>query len=472
MHQFLDRFFQLRAANTSVRKELLAGLTTFVTMAYIIFVNPSILALAGMDMGAVFVATILSAAIGTLVMGLYANVPFALAPGMGMNAFFTFAVVLTMKLTWQQALAIVFICGIINIVITATSIRKMLIMAIPKSLQHAIGAGIGLFITYIGIKNAHFISFVTTGNDVVRANVQNGNVLEVVAKDVLPSLARFTDPVSLVALTGLVIMVVLLLRNVQGGILLGIGLTTIVGIFMGVTTVPSLTATSFLPPSILPTFFQLDLTGLFAQPGRLFAILAVILGFSLADTFDTIGTFLGTGAKSGIFDASDEALFYGGAGFSSKLDRALFADATATSMGALLGTSNVTTYIESVAGISAGGKTGLTSVFTAIFFLLSLFLAPFALMIPPAATAPALIVVGIFMMASITKIRWDDFDEAAPAFLTLVVMPFTYSIANGVAAGFIFYVLTRIAGGRAREVHPLMYTVTLLFILNFVFEAL
>jgi AGZA family xanthine/uracil permease-like MFS transporter len=472
MKDFLYSHFGLKARGTRVRTELLAGFTTFLTMAYIIIVNPSILSITGMDKGAVFVATIVATVIGTLIMGLYANVPFAQAPGMGLNAFFTFTVVIAMAFPWQQALAIVFICGIVNIIITVTSIRKMLILAIPESLQYAISAGIGLFIAYIGFKNGHFLDFTSEGQNIFSSIVDGNNVKLAVAKDIIPSIVPFKDPASIVTLLGLVITAILMILRVRGAILIGIVAATIIGIFNGVTQIPSISLNSFIPPDPTPTLFKLDFVGLFSSATGIFAILATILAFSLADTFDTIGTFLGTGRKSGIFDAKDEKALHTGKGFSSRLDKALVADATATSVGALLGTSNVTTYIESASGISAGGRTGLTSVFVAIFFLLCLFFSPFALMVPAAATAPALIVVGILMMSSITKINWEDFNVAAPAFFTAVVMPFTYSIANGVAVGFIFYVITMICTGKAKKVHPIMYIATLLFILNFVHKAL
>ncbi|MCX7710097.1 MAG: NCS2 family permease [Clostridia bacterium] len=462
----MEKFFKLKEHGTTVRTEIVAGITTFITMAYIIFVNPNILSITGMDKGAVFVATILAAVIGTLIMGLYANVPYAQAPGMGLNALFTFTVCLALKFTWQQALAIVFICGLINIVITVTQIRKMLINSIPQSLQYAISGGIGLFIAYIGIKEAHFLSFTVEAPNVA-VKLPDGGV---VGKDIIPAIVNFTDPVSQLALIGVVITVVLMLLNIRGSILIGVLLTTIIGIPLGVTQVP--TSFSLAVPSLNPTFFKLDLGGLFADPGRIFLVLTTILAFSLADTFDTIGTFLGTGRKTGIFDAKDEEALHKGQGVSSKLDRALIADATATSVGALLGTSNTTTYIESAAGISVGGKTGLTSVVTGILFLACLFIAPFAGMVPAAATAPALIAVGILMMESIAKVKWEEFEEAASAFFTAVIMPFTYSIANGVAAGFLFYVITKVVKGKAKEVHPIMYIVTILFILNFIFAAM
>lgn len=472
MKEWIYRFFNLQQEGSTIQTEFLAGLTTYITMAYIIFVNPAILVLSGMDHGAVFVATILSTVTATLIMGLYANVPFAQAPGMGLNAFFAITVVIGMGIPWQQALALVFICGVINFIIVVTNIRKMLIRAIPLSLQYAIGGGIGLFIAYIGFKNAHFLDFVVEGANVVVATVQDGKIIQAVAKDVIPSLAKFSDPMSILAFAGLLVTVVLMLLRVHGAILLGIIITTLLGLMIGVVHWPSLRWQDFLPPSIEPTLFKLDFSGLFAQPGQFFSALTLILAFSLADIFDTIGTFIGAGRKVGILEEEGKGQPQFSRGMKSKMDRALFADGIATSMGALLGTSNVTSYVESAAGISVGGRTGLTSVFTSLFFLLSLFIAPFALMIPAAATAAALIVVGILMMESIARVEWDNFEEAAAAFFTVVMMPFTYSISNGVAAGFIFYVLAKLVRGRGREVHPLMYIVTALFFLNFVIQAI
>ena len=470
MKEWIYRFFNLRQEGTTIRREFVAGLTTYFTMAYIIFVNPAILALTGMDHGAVFVATILSTVIATLIMGLYANVPFAQAPGMGLNAFFTFTVVLIMGFTWQEALAVVFLCGVINFIIVVTNIRKMLIRAVPESLQYAIGGGIGLFIAYIGIKNAHLLDFTIDGAQVISATIQDGKLVTALAKDVVPGLAQFTDPMSVLAFLGLAITIVLLLLRVHGAILLGIIVTTLLGLMMGIAHLPEIKPQDFLPPSLSPTLFKLDFAGLFSPPERFFTALSLILAFSLADIFDTIGTFIGTGRKVGLLETKDRAP--GDSPRRSKMERALFADGIATSMGALLGTSNVTTYVESAAGISAGGRTGLTSVFTALFFVLSLFMAPFALMVPAAATAAALIVVGILMMENIARVAWDNFEEAAAAFFTVVTMPFTYSISNGVAAGFIFYVLAKLVRGKGRQVHPLMFIVTGLFLLNFIVNAL
>jgi AGZA family xanthine/uracil permease-like MFS transporter len=460
----MEKFFKLKENGTTVKTEVFAGLTTFLTMAYILFVNPIILSQAGMDKGAVFIATILAAAIGTFIMGFVANVPFAQAPGMGLNAFFTFTVVFGLGFTWNQALAMVFICGIINILITVTKIRQMIIKAIPESLQYAISAGIGLFIAYIGLKEGHFLSF--TGENGIAAGAST------IYSDVIPALANFKNPITLVALIGLIVTIILLVRKVNGAILIGIIATTVVAIPFGVTSLPDLSTISLSIPSIEPTLFKLDLAGLFADPAKIFIVIATVFAFSLADTFDTIGTFLGTGRKAGIFDKKDEEKFEDGIYFDSKLERALFADATATSIGALLGTSNTTTYVESATGISAGGRTGLTSVTVGILFLLSVFISPFIGIIPAAATAPALIVVGILMMESIGKIKWEDLEIAVPSFFIVALMPLSYGISNGIAVGFFFYCITKVFKGKAKEVHPIMYIVTILFVINFIVTAM
>jgi AGZA family xanthine/uracil permease-like MFS transporter len=468
----MENFFKLKENNTNVKTEVIAGITTFITMAYILFVNPNILAQAGMNeqglfadavgkaqlnaandsiIGAVFVATILSAIIGTLIMGLVANVPFAQAAGMGMNAFFTFYVVLYAKLTWQAALAVVFICGVINIIITVTKIRVAIVDAIPDSLKNAIGAGIGLFIAIVGFQGAGLVV------DDPATLIKMGDV---------------TSPTTLLAVIGLVITVILMVRNVKGAILLGILLTTIVGVIaqvglgidMNIFIPKSLVSA---PPSIKPTLFALDFNALFSAKIGILNIIVIIISFSLVDTFDTIGTFIGTGAKTGIFDEKNDKPKKGL--FPRKLDKALFADATATSIGALLGTSNVTTYVESTAGISEGGRTGLTSVVTAICFFLALFFSPIVGLVPAQATAPALIIVGVLMIGSVSNINFDDLEEAIPAFFTLAVMPFTYSIANGIAAGFIFYVVVKLFVGKAKSIHPIMYIFSLLFVIKFLF---
>ncbi|WP_459129793.1 NCS2 family permease [Guggenheimella bovis] len=462
----MDKFFKLKENNTTVGTELMAGLTTFLTMAYIMFVNPNILSLTGMPKPAVFIATILAAAIGTLVMGLFANVPFAQAPGMGLNAFFTFTVCFAMGFNWQQALAMVFICGLINILITVTKIRKMIINAIPESLQYAISGGIGMFIFYIGLINAGFLNFIGD-----KVNMVFGSDASNVYKAVVPELAKFDNKAILIALAGLIIIVVLMLLKVKAAILIGIISSTILALATGLSVYdPSIDLGGLA--AIGETFLKLDFQGLFADPGKLLLVFTTIFAFSLTDTFDTIGTFLGTGRKTGIFDEEDEKDYAEGSGFSSKLDRALFADATATSIGALLGTSNTTTYVESAAGIAVGGKTGLTAVTTAVLFLCSLVLMPFVSVVPSVATAPALIVVGILMAESIGKINWSELEEAIPSFFTMAMMPLSYSITNGVSTGFIFYCLAMLVTGKGKKVHPIMYIVTLLFILSMVLNVI
>lgn len=463
----MEKLFKLKENGTDVKTEVLGGFTTFLTMAYIIFVNPQILALTGMPQGAVFTATILSAVIGTFIMAFVANVPFAVAPGMGLNAFFTFTVVFVLGYSWQQALALVFFCGVINVFITVTKIRKMIVKAIPESLQYAISGGIGLFIAYLGIKQAGFLTFTAETASRLTDNGDGSGLFS----DIIPALTDFTNPTAQVALIGLIITIVLLLLKVKSAILIGIVSTTVIGIFFDVTHVPALTADMFKVPSIAPTLFALDFNGLFA-PDKIFITLTTVFAFSLTDTFDTIGTFLGAGRKAGIFTEEDANSIENSKGMSTKMEKALFADSTATSIGALLGTSNATTYVESAAGIAQGAKTGLASVTTGVLFLIALFLSPLALMVPGAATAPALIVVGIFMAEGLKNIEWDDLTVAVPAFMIIAFMPFSYSITNGIAFGFLFYAITKILQKKGKEVHPILYVVTLLFILSFVLTAL
>lgn len=469
----MEKFFKLKENNTNVKTEVIAGITTFIAMAYIIFVNPNILASAGMNeqrllgdavgqaglnafndpvIGSVFVATIISAIIGTLIMALVANVPFAQAAGMGMNAFFTYYVVIKSQLSWEAALAVVFVCGIINIIITVTKIRVAIVNAIPESLKNAIGAGIGLFIAIVGLQGAG---------------------LMVSDPATIIAMGDVSVPTTALAIFGLVVTVILMVKKVKGSMLLGIIITTIVGMIAQLgfganlnMIIPETFSIFSAPPSLAPTFLKLDFKALFSAEVGIFSIITIIISFSLVDTFDSIGTFIGTGAKTGIFDEKNDKP--GKGMFPRKLDKALFADATATSIGALLGTSNVTTFVESAAGIAEGGRTGLTSVVTSICFFLALFIAPLVGIVPAQATAPALIIVGVLMIGSITKIDFEDLDEGIPAFFTVAMMPFTYSIANGIAAGFIFYTVIKLVKGKAKDVHPIMYLFTLLFILKFI----
>ena len=449
----MDKFFKITQHGSSVRTEILAGVTTFFTMAYIMFVNPDILSATGMSWNGVFVATIFAAVAGTLVMGLVANVPFAVAPGMGLNAFFTYTVCFGLGFKWQEALAMVFICGIINIIITVTKLRKAIINSIPRSLQLAIGGGIGLFIAYIGFINAGIINI----------------------SGAVPALSRFTEMGPVLTLIGLVIIVVLMMLNVKGAILIGIIAATLIGIPMGITHVPDrlfdLSRLADFGEVSFAFFGDVGFASLFSG-GRGLVVIIIVFAFSLTDTFDTIGTFIGTGRKSGIFDAIDEAAMLESDGFKSKMDKALFADATATSIGSLLGTSNTTSYIESASGINAGGRTGLTSVIVAALFLICLPLVSIFGMAPGAATAPALIIVGIMMAESFKGIRWDELDEAIPSFFTIAIMTLAYNISYGIAAGFIFYVIVKCCRRQIKDVHPILIGASILFLVYFVLMAI
>ncbi|MGO1433658.1 MAG: NCS2 family permease [Ruoffia tabacinasalis] len=482
----LNRFFKLEEHNTTVSTEIVAGITTFLAMSYIIFVNPSILALSGMPSQAVFLATLFASAISTLFIGLFANVPYALAPGMGLNAFFTYTVVFALGFTWQEALSMVFICGIINVLITVTKVRKMLILAIPEFLQHAISAGIGVFIGYLGIKNAGLLQFTSDASNIVSVNGQaggteiNGVVESVVTSGgILPELVDLTQPTVLVVIIGLFITIALMILNVQGAILIGIIATTLLAMVFGLVDLSTIDfsentlADAFveLKDTFLVIFSSAGLPSLFSDLSKLPVVIMTIFAFSLADVFDTIGTFIGTGRRTGIFTDKDIQELEDSTGITSKMDRALFADSIGTVFGAMFGTSNTTTFVESAAGIGAGGRTGLTSVSTAICFILAAFFAPVISIVPPAATAPALIIVGILMVSSFADIEWSDFSVAVPAFFTSVFMGLAYSISNGIAAGFITYGLVKIVKGEAKEVHPILWISMGLFILNFIVMA-
>lgn len=456
----IANFFKFKENGTKFSTEVMAGLTTFFAMAYIIVVNPTILSETGMEWGAVFLATIIASIIGTLVMGLFANVPYAQAPGMGLNAFFTFTVCFALKFTWQQAMSMVFICGLINILITVTKLRKLIIKSIPTSLQHAISAGIGMFIAYVGLLNVGVIKFTPDDSQAAQA---------------VPGLTVFNSKALILFLIGLVITIVLVVLKVKGGILLSIIITAIIGIPLGVTTMgDSISfgdAIKVLPTTFGAIFTSAGLPSLFSDVTKLPIVLVTIFSFSMSDTFDTIGTFIGTGRKTGIFSEEDEAALENNSGFKSKMDKALFADATATSIGAIFGTSNTTTYVESAAGIAAGGRTGLTSVIVAICFALSAFLATFISAIPSAATAPVLVIVGCMMMSSLKEINWEDISEAIPAFFAAVFMAFSYSISYGIAAGFITYVIVKLCKREGKKISPILAVVALLFILDFILKA-
>lgn len=485
----MEKFFKLKENGTSVSTEIMAGLTTFFAMSYILFVNPSILSASGMPSKAVFLATIIAAAISTLIMGLFANVPYALAPGMGLNAFFTYTVVFGLGFSWQEALAMVFICGLFNVFITVTKFRKSIIKAIPVSLQHAIGGGIGVFVAYLGFKNANIITFSASAANIVTVNgVEPAKATAKTFADgvfsinanggVVPAISTFTDPSVLLAVFGLLLTAVLVIRNVRGAILIGIVATTLAGIPMGVVDLSTLnfdgnhigSAFSEFGTTFLAAFGGMQ--SLFSDSSRLPLVLMTIFAFSLSDTFDSIGTFIGTGRRTGIFSQEDENALENSTGFSSKMDRALFADAIGTSIGALFGTSNTTTYVESAAGIAEGGRTGLTAVSTAVCFLLSTLLLPLVGIVPAAATAPALIIVGVMMVSSFLDVDWSRFEDALPAFFAAFFMALCYSISYGIAAAFIFYCLVKIVKGEANKIHPILWGSTFLFILNFIILAI
>jgi len=438
---FFESYFKLAENNTNIRTEIIAGFTTFIAMSYIIFVNPNVLKITGMDPNAVFVATCVASAVGTLIMALYANLPFAQAPGMGLNAFFTYTVVLTMHYTWEEALAAVFISGILFIIITLTSIREKIVDALPRTLKLAISVGIGLFIAIIGLKDG----------GVVVAN-----------PDTLVSFGKLIEPSAALTLIGLLITAVLMARKIKGSILIGIIVTTIIGIPMKVTHPVALDKLIHTPPSIAPTFLKMNFSGLLDAKGGitigLTSLLMVVITICLVDLFDTLGTLVGTAEKANMLDENGRV---------KNLSKALICDAVATTAGSLLGTSTVVTYVESTAGVAEGGRTGLTSLVTGLLFIVALFFSGLVGMVPTEATAPALIIVGVLMMSSVTKIDFSDFSNAFPAFLTIVMMPFTYSISNGIAAGLISYPIMKVVTGKQKEVHPLVYILAVIFIIRF-----
>jgi AGZA family xanthine/uracil permease-like MFS transporter len=426
---FLDRYFGLAENGTDVRTEFIAGVTTFLTMVYIVFVNPQILANAGMDKGAVFVATCLAAALSTLIMALYANYPIALAPGMGLNAFFAFTLVLTYKYTWQQALAFVFLSGVLALIITVTKLREYVITSIPKNLKLAVSAGVGLFLGIIALQTS-------------------GIVVDHPAT--LVTLGDLKKWPAILALAGFVIILVLNYRKILGGTLIGILAVTLVGLPLGLVTYGGIVSA---PPSLAPTFLQLDFS-------RVFEATALVVIFSLlfVDLFDTAGTLIGVTHRAGMLDAEGQL---------PRMGQALIADSSATVVGSLLGTSNTTSYIESTAGVDAGGRTGLTAVFAALFFLLALFFSPLAGMVPAYASAAALLYVACVMTQGLADISWDDITEYAPAVVTAVAMPLTYSIATGIGLGFITYALAKILAGKFSEAKPAVVVLAILFAIKF-----
>ncbi|MCW8332853.1 NCS2 family permease [Vibrio sp. SCSIO 43135] len=426
----LERLFKLSEHGTTVRTEIIAGVTTFLTMAYIIFVNPAMLSDAGMDHGAVFVATCLAAAIGCFIMGFVANYPIAQAPGMGLNAFFTYAVVLGMGYTWQVALAAVFVSGVLFILLSVFKIREWIINSIPMSLRTGISAGIGLFLAFIALKNAGIV-------------VDNPATLV--------SLGSITSLPAVLASIGFFLTIALVHRGMKGAVMVAILAVTGLGLVFGDVQWAGIMSA---PPSIAPTFMQLDFSAVFE-----IGMISVVFAFLFVDLFDTAGTLVGVAQKADLI---------GKDGKIPRLNRALLADSTATSAGALLGTSNTTSYIESVAGVAAGGRTGLTAVVVGILFLLALFFSPLAGMIPAYATAGALFYVAILMLSGLVSIDWRDLTEAAPVVVTCLLMPLTFSIAEGISLGFIAYAAIKLFSGKGREVSMSVWIMSAIFIIKYI----
>ena len=433
MNSLVQKTFGLDPAKHSIRTEIIAGITTFLTMAYILAVNPSIfsaLASQGMPTDAVFTATALAAIVGCLVMSIYAKKPFGLAPGMGLNAFFVFTVCLGMGHTWQMALTAIFLEGILFILLTVTNVRKLIVDAIPLSLKRAIGAGIGLYIAFIGLKSAGII---------------------VSSESTSVTLGSFSEPTAILAIIGLILTSVLVILKVRGGMLIGIIITTLIGIPMGVTNYSGIVST---PPSIAPIFCQFEWAHIFSWD-----MLAIVFTFLFIDMFDTIGTVVGVSVKSGMVDEKGNV---------DGINKVLMADAVATVAGAAFGTSTTTTYIESASGVSEGGRTGLTSFTIALCFAIALLFSPLFLAIPGAATGPVLFIVGVMMTAPVKEIDWEDYSEAIPAFVTMLLMPLAYSISDGIMLGLISYVFLNTLTGKVKKVSIMMWILAILFILRYV----
>ena len=455
----LDKIFHLKENHTDVKTEVMAGITTFMTMAYILAVNPNILSASGMDRGAIFTATALSSFIATCLMALLSNYPFVLAPGMGLNAYFTYTVVLGMGYTWQQALSAVFAEGIIFILLSLTNVREAIFNSIPMNLKHAVSVGIGLFIAFIGLQNAKIV----VGNDSTLVSIFSFK--SSVAEGTFSSQGITV----LLALIGVLVTAILLAKNVKGGILWGILITWILGILCQLTHlyVPNadLGYYSLLPdfsngisvPSMMPTFMKMDFSIVFSLD-----FVVIMFAFLFVDMFDTLGTLIGVASKADMLDKDGKL---------PRIKGALLSDAVGTTVGAMCGTSTVTTFVESGSGVAEGGRTGLTSLVAAVLFGLSLLLSPIFLAIPSFATAPALIVVGFYMLTNVTHIDFDDFSEALPCYICILAMPFFYSISEGISMGVISYVILNLMTGKAKEkkISALMYVLTVLFILKYVF---
>lgn len=424
---FLEKLFKLKENNTNIKTEIIAGITTFMTMSYILAVNPAILSEAGMDKGGVFTATILASVIATVMMGIYANHPFALSAGMGLNAYFAYTVVLQKGNSWQFALTAVFIEGIIFLIMSLFKMREKIFNSIPMTLKKAVSVGIGLFIAFIGL---------------------SGSQIVVQGKGVPLTLGNLLTPGVAVTVFGLIVTGVLLHKKIKGAILYGIILSTILAIIVGIASLPEKVIS--IPPSVMPVAMKMEWSKVFTID-----MAVTVFAFLFVDVFDTIGTLIGVSTKANMLDKD---------GNFPRVGKALLSDAVGTTVGAMLGTSTITTYVESSAGVSEGGRTGLTAIITSALFMLSLFLAPLFTMIPAQATAPALILVGLFMMSPIREIDFSDYTEAIPAFLTIVMMPFAYSIAQGIVFGMVSYVILKVLSGKFKDVSILMYILGILFI--------
>lgn len=433
----LNRFFKLKQHNTTVRTEIVAGIITFLTMSYILVVNPNILGATGMDKSALFTATALASVLGTLFMAFIPNLPIAQAPGMGLNSFFAFSVVLGLGYSWQMALTAVFIEGIVFIILTFFNVRELIVKSIPKSIKDAIPVGIGLFIAFIGLQNAGMV-------------VKNDNTMV--------TLGDMSNPYVWVALLGLFVTAALYVKKVHGSFLIGIAASTIFAAILGLVKMPEGGKIFSLPPDISPVFAKFNWEHIFTLD-----MLIVVFTFLFVNLFDTIGTLLGVASKAGFIDKD---------GNFPQIKKALFADALGTTFGAILGTSTVTSYVESASGVASGGRTGLTSLSTAVMFAIALFLAPLFLMVPAAATAPALIIVGLFMITSVVQINFDDMTEALPAFLTIVMMPLAFSIAHGIVFGMLSFVILKSLSGRFKHISITMWVIFVLFVLKMVLEGM
>ena len=431
MKQILDQFFKLKENKTSIKKEFVAGFTTFITMAYIIFVNPQIMAQSGMDQGAIFVGTCVAASVACIFMGLYANWPIGLAPGMGLNAFFTYTVVGEMGYSWETALGAVFLAGILFFIISVTNLRRWMIDSIPMNLRVAIGSGVGLFIGFIGLKSGGII----LNNDVTYL-----------------SLGDFSKYQTILAALGFLIISVLAVRKINGAIIIGVLIVTLISLLIGLVEYNGLLA---YPPNIYPTFMKLDILGALDV-----AMISVIMSFLFVNLFDTTGTLLGVASRANLIDDNGNA---------KNLNKALAVDSSSSIFGTFFGCSPVTSYIESSAGVESGGKTGMVSVVVGLFFILAIFLSPLAAMVPPYATSGALIYVAVLMLSSMERLNWKSSIDILPALIIIVMIPFTFSIADGIALGFLTYVVLKVGSGKIREISSGAWFLTFIFLSKFIF---